>query len=184
MSVDEKSQIQALDRTQPLLPLRPGQVERHTHDYVRHGTTTLFSALDVVQGTVVGECYPRHRHKEFLHFLNLLNRQVPKGKEVHLILDNYSTHKHKKVKRWLKRHRRFKLHFTPTSASWLNQIEIWFGILSVKQIRRGIFWSVNELIVKIKTFIKRYNENAKPFVWTKSPEHILSNVVMDNNERD
>lgn len=184
LSVDEKSQIQALDRTQPLLPLRPGQVERHTHDYVRHGTTTLFAALDVVQGTVVGECYPRHRHKEFLHFLNLLNRQVPKGKEVHLILDNYSTHKHKKVKRWLKRHRRFKLHFTPTSASWLNQIEIWFGILSVKQIRRGVFRSVNELIAKIKTFIKRYNENAKPFVWTKSPEHILSNAVMDNNEKD
>jgi len=184
LSVDEKSQIQAVDRTQPLLPLRPGQVERHTHDYVRHGTTTLFAALDVVQGTVVGECYPRHRHKEFLHFLNLLNRQVPKGKEVHLILDNYSTHKHKKVKRWLKRHRRFKLHFTPTSASWLNQIEIWFGMLSVKQIRRGVFRSVNELIAKIKAFIKRYNENAKPFVWTKSPEYILSNAAMDNNEKD
>jgi transposase len=184
LSVDEKSQIQALDRTQPLLPLRPGQVERHTHDYVRHGTTTLFAALDVAQGTVIGECYPRHRHKEFLRFLSLLNRQVSKGKEIHLILDNYSTHKHEKVNRWLNRHRRFKLHFTPTSASWLNQIEIWFGILNVKQIRRGVFRSVDDLIEKIKVFIKRHNENAKPFVWTKNPEYILSMATTKNNIKD
>jgi len=182
LSVDEKSQIQALNRTQPLLPLKPGQVERQTHDYVRHGTTTLFAALDIAEGTLIGECYPRHRHKEFLRFLNLVNRGISKTKEVHVILDNYSTHKHVNVAKWLKRHWLFKLHFTPTSASWLNLIEIWFGILQKKQIRRSVFCSVKDLITKIKAFIKRHNKNAKPFVWTKSPEDILTKAVKKNND--
>lgn len=177
LSVDEKSQIQAPDRTRPLLPLRPGQAERRTHDYIRHGTTTLFAALDVAEGKVIGECYKRHRHVEFLRFLNLINRRVPKDKEIHLITDNYSTHKHEKVKSWLSHHPRFKFHFTPTSASWLNQVEIWFSILSTKQIRRGAFHSVKDLIQKIKSFIDRHNQNAKPFIWTKTPEEILSKAI-------
>ncbi len=177
ISVDEKSQIQALDRTQPLLPLRPGQVERHTHDYVRHGTTTLFAALDVANGIVTGECYNRHRHQEFLRFLNLIDKKMPHGVEIHLILDNYSTHKHPKVKEWFRKRPRYILHFTPTSASWLNQIEIWFSILSNNQIRRGVFKSVKELINKIKTFIENYNKNAKPFIWTKDAKQILSKII-------
>lgn len=176
LSVDEKSQIQALDRTQPLLPLKPHQVERQTHDYKRHGTTTLFAALDTATGSVIGKCYNRHRHQEFLNFLNQVNKNITKDKDVHIILDNYSTHKHEKVKNWFKRHKRFHIHFTPTSASWMNQIEIWFSILQTKRIKHGIFTSVKDLIRKIEDFIKHYNNNSKPFKWVKSSQEILAKV--------
>jgi transposase len=176
LSVDEKSQIQALQRTQPLLPLRSGHVERHTHDYKRNGTTTLFAALNVATGEVIGECHPRHRHQEFLKFLKQLDKEVP-GKELHLVLDNYGTHKHEKVQKWLKRHRRFHLHFTPTGASWMNMVEIWFGILTNQAIRRGSFDSVAHLVGAIKAFLARWNEGAKPFVWTKTAERILAKAI-------
>jgi len=174
LSVDEKSQIQALDRTQPLLPLRPGQVERHTHDYVRNGTTCLFAALNVATGEVIGDCHTRHRHQEFLKFLRRLDKETPSDKDLHLILDNYRTHKHEKVAKWLNRHRRFHLHFTPTGASWMNQIEIWFGIMTSRRIRRGIFKSVEELVDAIQRYIEANNQNPKPFAWTKSAEAILA----------
>jgi transposase len=174
LSVDEKSQIQALDRTQPLLPLRPGQVERHTHDYVRHGTTCLFAALNIATGTLIGECHPRHRHQEFLKFLRRLDKEIPPTLDLHLILDNYSTHKHQRVKSWLQRHRRFRLHFTPTGASWMNQVETWFGILTSRRIRRGAFKSVAELVAAIYRYIEANNQNPKPFVWTKSASDILA----------
>ncbi len=176
LGVDEKSQIQALERTQPMLPLLPGKVARHTHDYKRNGTTTLFAALNVATGEVIGECHPRHRHQEFLKFLKQLDTEVP-GKELHLILDNYGTHKHEKVQRWLKRHRRFHLHFTPTSASWMNMVEIWFGILTNQAIRRGSFNSVGYLVGAIKAFLSRWNEGAKPFVWTKTAKQILAKAA-------
>jgi len=174
LSVDEKSQIQALDRTQPLLPLKPHHIERRTHDYKRHGTTTLFAALDTADGSVIGKCFKRHRHQEFISFLNLINRNVPKDKDIHIITDNYSTHKHEKVKNWFKRHKRFHIHFTPTSASWMNQVEIWFGILHNKRIKRGVFVSVKDLIKKIENFIKHYNEKTKPFKWVKTSQEILA----------
>ena len=174
LSVDEKSQIQALDRTQPLLPLKPHQVERHTHDYKRHGTTTLFAALNTATGSVIGKCYKRHRHQEFLNFLNQVNRNIPKNKDVHIIVDNYSTHKHEKVKNWFKSHKRFHIHFTPTSASWMNQVEIWFSILQTKRIKRGIFTSVKDLTEKIEDFIKQYNNSSKPFKWVKTSQEILA----------
>ena len=174
--VDEKSQIQALSRTQPLLPLRPGQIERHTHDYKRNGTTTLFAALNVATGEVIGECHTRHRHQEFLKFLKQVNKEIPE-KELHLILDNYGTHKHPKVKNWLAKHKRFHLHFTPTGASWMNMVEIWFGILTNQAIRRGSFDSVAHLIGAIKAFLTRWNEGAKPFVWTKTTEQILAKAI-------
>jgi len=174
LSVDEKSQIQALERTQPLLPLKFGQAERQTHDYKRHGTTTLFAALDTADGSVIGKCFNRHRHQEFLKFLNLINRNVPKDKDVHIITDNYSTHKHEKVEKWFKRHKRFQIHFTPTSASWMNQVEIWFGILQAKRIKRGVFTSVRNLITKIENFIESYNESSKPFKWVKTSHEILA----------
>ncbi len=174
LSVDEKSQIQALDRTQPMLPLKPHQVERQTHDYKRHGTTTLFAAFDTATGDLIGKCYKRHRHQEFINFLNLINRNVPRDQEIHIIADNYATHKHEKVKKWFSRHKRFQLHFTPTSASWMNQVEIWFGILQSKRIKRGIFKSVKDLVQKIETFISHYNKNAKPFKWVKSSQEILA----------
>lgn len=174
LCVDEKSQIQALDRTQPMLPLKPHQVERHTHDYKRHGTTNLFAALDTATGNLLGKCYKRHRHQEYLNFLNLINRTVPTDQQIHIIADNYSTHKHKKVMQWFAKHKRFHMHFTPTSASWMNQVEIWFSILHQKKIKRGIFRSVKDLIQKIEDFIKNYNENSKPFRWTKSPQAILA----------
>ncbi|TET87112.1 MAG: IS630 family transposase [Dehalococcoidia bacterium] len=177
LSVDEKSQIQALDRTQPLLPLRPGQVERHTHDYKRNGTTCLFAALNVAEGTVIGKCQPRHRHQEFLKFLRLIERQTPKDKDIHMILDNYATHKHPEVKEWLEKHPRYHLHFTPTSASWLNQVEIWFGILTQRRIRRGIFKSVKDLIDAIERYIETHNQEPIPFVWTKTPEQILDKAI-------
>lgn len=174
LSVDEKSSIQALDRTQPLLPLKPHHIERRTHDYKRHGTATLFAALDTATGEVIGKCYKRHRHQEFINFLNLLNRNVPKEKQVHVITDNYSTHKHEKVKRWFNRHKRFHIHFTPTSASWMNQIETWFSILQRKQIKRGVFISVKDLIEKIEAFIEQYNKNPNPFKWVKDAQEIIS----------
>lgn len=176
LGVDEKSQIQALSRTQPLLPLRPGQVERHTHDYKRNGTTTLFAALNVATGEVIGECHPKHRHQEFLKFLKQLDKEIS-DKELHLILDNYGTHKQEKVQKWLKRHRRFHLHFTPTGASWMNVVEIWFGMLTNQTIRRGSFDSVAHLIGAIKAFLARWNEGAKPFVWTKTAEQILAKTA-------
>jgi len=176
LGVDEKSQIQALQRTQPLLQLRPGQIERHTHDYKRNGTTTLFAALNVATGEVIGECHARHRHQEFLKFLKQLDKEIP-DKELHLILDNYGTHKQEKVQRWLKRHKRFHLHFTPTGASWMNMVEIWFGILTNQAIRRGSFDSVARLVGSIKAFLSRWNEGAKPFVWTKTAEQILAKAV-------
>jgi len=176
LGVDEKSQIQALSRTQPLLQLRPGQVERHTHDYKRNGTTTLFAALNVATGEVIGECHPRHRHQEFLRFLKQLDKEI-RDKELHLILDNYGTHKQEKVQKWLKRHKRFHLHFTPTGASWMNMVEIWFGILTNQAIRRGNFDSVAHLVGAIKAFLSRWNEGAKPFIWAKTAEQILAKAV-------
>jgi transposase len=176
LGVDEKSQIQALSRTQPLLQLRSGQVERHTHDYKRNGTTTLFAALNVATGEVIGECHPRHRHQEFLKFLKQLDKEVA-DKELHLILDNYGTHKQEKVQKWLKRHKRFHLHFTPIGASWMNMVEIWFGILTNQAIRRGNFDSVAHLVGAIKAFLSRWNEGAKPFVWTKTAEQILAKAA-------
>jgi len=176
LGVDEKSQIQALQRTQPMLPLRPGSVARRTHDYKRHGTTTLFAALNVATGEVIGECHPQHRHQEFLKFLRLLHRDIPR-KELHLIVDNYGTHTHPKVQKWLNRHRRFHLHFTPTGASWMNMVEIWFGILTNQAIRRGNFDSVPHLIGVIMAFLARWNEGARPFVWAKTAEQILAKAA-------
>lgn len=176
LSVDEKSSIQALDRTQPLLPLKPHHIERRTHDYKRHGTATLFAALDTATGAVLGKCYKRHRHQEFINFLNMINRNVPKSKDIHIITDNYSTHKHEKVKKWFARHKRFHIHFTPTSASWMNQVEIWFSILQRKQIKRGVFISVKDLIQKIEAFIEYYNQNPNPFKWVKTAQEIMAKV--------
>ncbi len=174
--VDEKSQIQALDRTQPGLPMKRGRCGTRTHDYKRHGTTSLFAALDVLEGTIIGNCYERHRHQEFLKFLRRLDREFPKTKPLHLILDNYGTHKHPNVKTWLDKHPRFHLHFTPTSSSWLNLIERWFGQLTEKQLRRGVFTSVKDLIRTIDKFIAVYNNNPKPFVWNAKVEDILRKV--------
>lgn len=176
LSVDEKSQIQALDRTQPILPLRPGLPERQTHDYERHGTTTLFAALDVLQGTVIGECHPRHRHQEFLRFLDRIEESIDPVLEIHLILDNYGTHKHPEVKKWLAQRPRYHLHFTPTSSSWLNQVERWFADITRKQIRRGTFRSVRELIKTIQNYIRTYNQNPRPFHWVASASQIIRKV--------
>ena len=176
LSMDEKSQIQALDRTQPSLPIKPGRAGTMTHDYKRNGTTTLFAALDVLSGSVIGQCLPRHRHSEFLKFLRTIDREVPKGLQIHLILDNYSTHKHANVKRWLAKHPRFHLHFTPTSSSWLNLIERWFGKLTDKAIRRGVFHSVPDLIAAIETYLSANNEDPQPFIWTATAEQILEKV--------
>lgn len=184
LCMDEKSQIQALDRTQASLPMTKGRAGTMTHDCKRNGTTTLFAALDVLTGEVIGQCLPRHRHEEFLKFLRTIDREVPGHLQTHLILDNYSTHKHAEVKRWLGRHPRFHLHFppqaggapTPTSASWLNQIERWFRDLTDKNLRRGIFGSVPELIESIDTYLEANNENPKPYVWTATAESILAKV--------
>jgi transposase len=176
LCMDEKSQIQALDRTQASLPMTPGRAGTMTHDYKRNGTTTLFAALDVLTGTVIGQCLPRHRHTEFLKFLNTIDREVPDGLAVHLILDNYSTHKHAAVDRWLKRHKRFHLHFTPTSSSWLNQVERWFRDLTEKNVRRCIFASVPELIASIEEYLNAHNADPKPYVWTATAEGILAKV--------
>jgi transposase len=174
--VDEKSSIQALDRTQPGLPMKKGRAETMTHDYKRHGTSTLFAALNVLTGQVIGQCKKRHRHQEFLDFLKTVNKQTPDDKALHNIVDNYATHKHQKVKNWLKRNKRVTLHFIPTSSSWLNLVERFFGIITEKQIRRGVFSSVTELEEKIMQFIDAHNENPKPFVWTKSADEILTKV--------
>ena len=174
--VDEKSSIQALDRTQPGLPLKKGRAATMTHDYKRHGTSTLFAALDVFSGQVIGECKQRHRHQEFLSFLKTINKQTPRDKALHVIVDNYSTHKHEKVKNWLKRNRRVTLHFIPTSSSWLNLVERFFGLITEKQIRRGVFSSVADLEEKIMQFIDTHNENPKPFVWTKPVEEIMAKI--------
>lgn len=177
LCLDEKSQIQALDRTQASLPMKPGRAGTMTHDYKRHGTTTLFAALDVLTGKVIGQCLPKHRHEEFLKFLKTIDTEVPDGLQVHLVLDNYSTHKHPNVKRWLARHNRFHLHFTPTSSSWLNQIEHWFRDLTEKNLRRGIFGSVPDLIASIEEYIAANNDDPKPYVWTATAESILAKVA-------
>lgn len=176
LSVDEKTQIQALDRTQPMLPLRPGQVERHTHDYERHGTTSLFAALEVGTGQVTTEARSRHTGADFLAFLRRLNRTYP-DQELHVVLDNVSTHKTPAVRAWLLRHPRISFHFTPTSASWLNQIETWFSILSRQAIRRGSFRSVKELIAAIETFTRQWNEGATPFLWVKTADEVLPKAI-------
>ena len=176
LCMDEKSQIQALDRTQPSLPMKPGRAGTMTHDYKRNGTTTLFAALDVLTGLVIGQCLPRHRHVEFLKFLKTIDREVPKRLKVHLILDNYATHNHPDVKAWLARHPRFVLHFTPTSSSWLNMVELFFGRLTDKAIRRGIFHSVPDLIDAIETYLAAHNQDPQPFTWTATTEQILEKV--------
>jgi transposase len=177
LSVDEKSQIQALDRTAPLLPMRPGQVERRTHDYVRHGTTSLFAALDVATGRVIGECHRRHRSREFLRFLETIDDSVPADLDVHLILDNYGTHKTAPVRRWFARHPRCHVHFTPTSASWLNLVERWFATLTQKQIKRGAHRSTRALETAIREYLTISNEAPKPFVWHKTADEILASVA-------
>jgi transposase len=178
LCVDEKSQIQALDRTAPLLPLRPGLPERQTHDYKRHGTTTLFAAFNILNGKVIGSCLPRHRGKEFIKFLNQLENEVPPELDIHLILDNYSTHKSASVQRWLKpkKRRRFHFHFTPTSGSWLNQAERWFGLITDKMIRRGTFRSVEELERAIYAWLASWNDKPRAFVW-KAPANVILEKV-------
>ena len=176
LCIDEKSQIQALDRTQPGLPLKKGRCGTFTHDYVRHGTTTLFAALEILEGKVIGQCFPRHRHQEFLKFLRRLDEEFPEKLNLHLVLDNYGTHKHPKVQFWLERHPRFRLHFVPTSSSWLNQVERWFGELTQKAVRRGAFVSVAELQEAIEQFLQAWNEAPRPFVWTATVEKIMAKV--------
>jgi transposase len=177
LCVDEKSQVQALQRSAPLLPMRPGQIERHTHDYARHGTTSLFAALNAKSGEIVGECHARHRAREFRRFLNTIDANVPAALDVHLILDNYATHKAPTVHRWLAAHPRYHLHFTPTSASWINLVERWFGELDRKQLRRGNFHGTDELIATIMRYVEHSNSTPKPFVWTKTADEILASVA-------
>ena len=176
LCVDEKSQVQALDRTQPLLPLRPGQVERRTHDYARHGTTNLFAALDVQAGKVIGRCFPRHRAAEFRRFLDAIDANVPPDLDVHLILDNSATHKTALIKRWLAKRSRYHVHFTPTSASWINQVERWFGLLTERALRRGVHRSVADLERAIRGFVDATNADPKPFRWVKAADDILASV--------
>jgi len=176
LCVDEKSQIQALNRTQPTLPLGLGYVEGYTHDYIRHGTTTLFAALDVATGKVIGKCSKRHRHQEFLAFLRLIDRETPPELDIHLVVDNYATHKHPKVQAWLAKRPRYHLHFTPTSASWLNQVERWFGLISQRAIKRGSFDSVAQLVKTIESFIAQYNASSSPFIWVATAESIFDKL--------
>ncbi len=173
LCVDEKSQIQALDRTAPMLPMQPGLPERRTHDYKRHGTTTLFAALEIATGKITGRCQPRHRHQEFLRFLKDVARAYP-DRELHLVMDNYAAHKRIEIRGWLAANPRVRVHFTPTSASWMNMVEIWFGIIERQAIHRGSFGSVRELNTKIRAFINGWNDRAHPFVWTKTADHILT----------
>jgi transposase len=173
LCVDEKTQIQALDRTQPTLPMKPGKAQQMTHDYKRNGTTSLYAALEIATGEVTGACYPKHTHQEFLAFLNQLVRAYPRA-PLHVVLDNSSTHSTPEVKRWLERHKRVHFHFTPTSASWMNMVEIWFSILTRQQVRRGVYHDVPELIAAIEHYIDGYNDRAQPFVWTRTPEQILA----------
>lgn len=177
LCVDEKAQIQALDSRQPLLPLRPGQVERRTHDYRRHGTTSLFAALDLATGQVLGECHRRHRSIEFRKFLATIDAAVPSDLDVHLILDNYSTHKTPAVRRWLAKRPRYHLHFTPTGASWLNLVERWFAALTDKQLRRGVHRSTRELEAAIKSYLATYDVQPKPFIWNKTADEILATIA-------
>ena len=176
LSIDEKSQIQALDRTQPGLPIKKGRCATMTHDYKRHGTTTLFAALDILEGKVIGRCMQRHRHQEFIRFLNAIEREVPADKTVHVVLDNYATHKHPKVTAWLARHPRFTFHFTPTSCSWANAVEGLFAKLTRQRLKRGVFTSIVELQAAINRFITEINDKPKPFVWNKSADTILAAV--------
>jgi transposase len=185
LCADEKTSVQALDRTQPGLPLVKGRCGTMTHDYKRNGTTTLFAALEMTEGSIIGTCMNRHRHQEWLKFLKLIDQQTPADLDLHLIVDNYSTHKHPKVKTWLKRHSRFHLHFVPTSSSWLNMVERWFRDLTNKRIRRGVFRSVSDLIAAIEAYIHHHNSNPKPFVWTAKAEDIIAKyrrakAVLDN----
>src|SRR6266536_40328 len=177
LCVDEKSQIQALDRTQPGLPIKKGRCGTMTHDYKRHGTTTLFAALETLQGKVIGDCMPRHRHQEWIRFLDKIDRETPPGFDLHLIVDNYSTHKHANVQRWLRRHPRFHIHFIPTSSSWLNLVERWFREITDKRIRRGSFQSVPELIAAIKDYLKCHNQNPRVFVWKASADSIMTKIA-------
>jgi len=177
LCVDEKSQVQALDRTQPGLPMKKGRCGTMTHDYKRNGTTCLFTALNVMDGKVIGECYPRHRHEEFLKFLRKVDRETPAGAQLHLVIDNYATHTHANVKQWIAKHRRFHLHFIPTSSSWLNLVERWFAEITRKRIRRGSFQSVPDLIAAIEEYIRINNENPKPFIWTRTATVILEKVA-------
>ena len=181
LSVDEKSQVQALDRTQPGLPIKTGPAGTMTHDYKRHGTTSLFAALDVATGAVIGQCMRRHRHQEFLRFLRIIDQQTPKTLDLHLILDNYATHKHDQVKLWLDKHPRFHLHFTPTSALWLNLVERFFGLITQERIRCGVFTSLDALETAIREYLDNHNAAPKPFVWTKSADQILAKVERARN---
>ena len=176
LCIDEKSQIQALDREQPVLPMTPGVPERRTHSYVRHGTTSLFAALDVASGFVIGKCYKRHREAEFLNFLKEIDAQVPEGLDIHIVVDNYATHKTPKIKAWLGRRPHYHVHFTPTSASWINQVERWFAELTRKRLQRGVHTSIRQLEADIRSFIDRHNQNPTPFKWNKSAYQILASV--------
>jgi transposase len=176
LSVDEKSQIQALDRTQPGLPMKPGRAGTMTHDYKRHGTTTLFAALNVLDGTVIGRNMQRHRHQEFIRFLNAIEAQLPARKAIHAIVDNYATHKHPRVRKWLTRHPRWTFHFTPTSASWLNAVECFFAKLTRRRLKRGVFRSVADLQAAINRFLAETNSDPKPFIWTADPKRVLAAV--------
>lgn len=184
LSCDEKSQMQALDRTQPGLPLKKGRGQTMTHDYKRNGTSSLFAALNVLDGTIIGACKKKHRHQEWLQFLNLIKRSVPPNKEIHLICDNYATHKHEKVKAWLARNKRFHCHFTPTSASWLNMVERFFRDLSEHRLKRGIFKSVADLEEAVGSYVKHHNENPKPYIWTASATDILAKVKRAQRKLD
>jgi len=177
---DEKSQVQALDRTQPGLPMKKGRAATMTHDYKRNGTTTLFAALNILDGQVIGQCQPRHTHTEWLKFLRQIDRETPRGKTLHLIVDNYATHKHPAVQEWLAKHPRFVMHFTPTSASWLNMVERFFRDITDQRLRRGVFTSVPELIAAIDEYIAHHNTRPKPFIWTKSARDILQKVIRAN----
>jgi transposase len=177
LSIDEKSQIQALDRTQPGLPLKPGRCGTMTHDYKRHGTTTLFAALNVLEGTVIGRCMQRHRHEEFIRFLNTVEREVPAGRIIHAVVDNYATHTHPKVDAWLARHPRWTFHFTPTSGSWLNAVETFFSALTRQRIRRGSFHSIVSLQAAINQYLAERNAEPRPFVWTASAASILAKLA-------
>jgi transposase len=177
LCVDEKSQVQALDRTRPVLPLRPGVPARQTHDYIRNGTTSLFAALDIATGKVIGSCHRRHRHQEFLRFLERIDEAVPEQLDIHLVMDNYGTHKMPKVQRWFARRPRYHVHFTPTSASWLNQVERFFGLLTDRRIRRGTFGSVRELESAIRDYLTHHNQHSKPFAWTADADAILKKIA-------
>jgi len=178
LCVDEKAQIQALDRTQPLLPMRPGQIERRTHDYERHGTTSLFAALEMASGRIIGECHRRHRAIEFRQFLDTVDAVTPAPLDVHLILDNYGTHKTPSIQRWLVRHPRYHLHFTPTGSSWINLVERWFGTLTERQLRRGTYRSTQELEAALRRYVETYNQDPKPFIWTKTADQILEALAL------